>query len=249
MNRRLKSLLFILFIFLSSYSHSQESLANSSILGLRLGPSFNTEIRSNYYADWKTILGYDLSAYLNIKRHDFSVGWMFPIKMYLTDGDAYGGGLFKIGALFGYRYYIFNPQHITNLFFQYEFQYVYFTGDNLKTYKNESYVDIDTYEFVHNIFGIGFSQFFDKNKHIGFSLGCGYVIPYVHIKTVGPKSSHAYSHKWLDDQQMNKCFNFYFNFNIKLATFKKKQKVTIANKPTAAAMPAKVIQSKRNASK
>lgn len=224
MNRRLKSLLFLLFIFVISNSHSQESSANSPILGLRLGPSFSTEIRSNYFADWKTIIGYDLSAYLNIHRHEFSVGWMFPIKMYLTEGDAYVGGLFKIGALMGYRYYIFNPQHSTNLFFQYELQYIYFTGHNLKTYKNESYVDVDTYEFVYNILGIGFSQYFDKNKHIGFSLGCGYIIPYVHIKIVGPKSSSSKSRIWLEDEQLNKCFNFYFNFNIKLATFYKNKK-------------------------
>ncbi len=197
------------------------------MFGLRMGAFFNNDgfERFHQFIDYHTIVAYNWEAFINIDRHDFSVGLIYPLMIEAEKGEAYGSE-HTIGALLGYRYYLFNPRHKTNLFLLYEFQYIYFSGNILKTYRTESYHVDALIESIRNVFGIGFSLFFDKNKYAGISMGCGYIIPYwyeKYDKIEEPTHTSIYTDKWLDEG-MNSSFSFFYKISFRLPPFYKKKK-------------------------
>jgi hypothetical protein len=220
MMRNLQVILTILSLIISVNLHSQESVVNSPVIGLRPGVFFNIGGYSPF-TDETTVAG-NLNTYLKIQKHEWYVGFLFPALIPSTQGYYYLNKS-TIGVLAGYRYYLFNPKHKTNLFFQYEFQFIYFSG-RVEEGTNSGYYSYNTIEeYVRNIFGLGFNQFFDKKQNIGISIGFGYIIPYEYYKRSGSNVSYSESTKW-GDLYMNNYFNFSFEINIKLASFQKDKK-------------------------
>lgn len=197
--------------------HSQDAVHNSPIIGLSPGAFFNIGGNSPYTDE--TIFAGNLTTSLKIEKHEFYAGFIFPAMIPATQGYAYVSKS-TIGASVGYKYYVFNPRHNSNLFFQYEFQYIYFSG-RVEAGSQTGYYYYETkIEHLRNIFGIGFSQYFDKKQNVGIAIACGYIIPYDFYKRSGSPVSYSSSTKW-GDPYMNNYFNFSFNVNIKLASLKK----------------------------
>jgi len=220
--RNMKSVLVILTlsILIPSNVYSQEAVQNSPAIGLSPGAFFNIGGYSPYTD--QTIVAGTLGTYLKIERHVFYAGFIFPAMIPATQGYVYVSKR-TMGAFAGYRYFVFNPRHASNLFFQYEFQYIYFSGRVEEGTKTGYYQYETLYRYLRNIFGIGFSQYFDKKQNVGISIACGYIFPYDYYKRSGGPVTYSSSTKW-GDPGMGNYFNFSFNVNIKLASFQKTEK-------------------------
>jgi hypothetical protein len=196
--------------------YAQDTVQNSPVLSLCPGAFFNI----GGYAPFtdETIVAGNLTMSLKHEKHEFYAGFIFPAMIPATQGFIYMRKS-TIGASAGYRYYFFNPQHNSNLFILYEFQYIYFSG-RVEEGSQTGYYNYETkYGYLRNIFGLGFSQYFDKKQNVGISIACGYMLPYEYYKRSGSQESYSASKKW-GDPYMNNYFNFSLNVNIKLASLK-----------------------------
>jgi hypothetical protein len=221
MNRKPLVILTMLGLIIQVNLYSQNPLLPSPVIGLRQDVFFNIMANKDRFTD-ETIFAVSLPVYLKTGRHECYTGFIIPLLVPATNGEYYLNK-WSVGAMAGYRFYFFNPLHSTNLYFQHEFQYIYFTGK----YEFASHSDVSYYNtiygYVRNIIGFGFSQFFDKKQHVGISFGCGYIIPFNYYKKIGKTSSYSEWTYW-SEPYMNNYLNFNFDINIKLAAFHKVKK-------------------------
>lgn len=215
-----KSFVFIvittLFLIISIKSYSQAE-NNPSEIGIFGGTFFNL---GGSQMTEETIASFDLATYFRKQRHEFYLGIIYPFLIPAISGYLYLDTK-KIGGLAGYKFYLLNPRHRANIFAQYEFQYIYFTGHYEEgNQSGKTYIYHTVYSYLHNVFGVGFVAFFDKKHRFGVSGAVGYIIPLEFYKRTEGLIDCDELYKW-GDNDMNNYFNLNLSFCFKLIPCKR----------------------------
>ncbi|MGA3014618.1 MAG: hypothetical protein ABSD71_11380 [Bacteroidales bacterium] len=208
-------LMTIQFLFISSQLFPQSGDISKE-LGVSVGEFTNFPCNKNYRKDDMTV--FYVSPYVRAGRHEFSAGIVYELKY-----DALNFSDHKLapcsGAIAGYKFYIFKPDGIENLFIHYAFQYLRFR-DNLDiTFSDGStqpWTEKDTY--INNVIGLGYNVYFDSNERFGFFYTLDYVISQTGDQLAGPGYTN---NSWTTRYVWNNL-STHLGFTFKLTPLKKK---------------------------
>jgi hypothetical protein len=203
------------FIFISGRLFPQSDAIRSE-LGVSVGEFTNFPCDRNYQKEDMTV--FYVSPYVRTGRHEFSAGIVYELKY-----DALNFSDHKLtpcsGAVAGYKFYIFNPDGIENLFIHYSFQYLRFK-DNLDiTFSDGSlqrWTETDTY--INNVIGLGYNVYFDPKERFGFFYTLDYVISQTGDKLAGP----GYSEDSWTTRYVWNHLSTHLGFTFKLTSLQKK---------------------------
>jgi hypothetical protein len=163
---------FVLMISHELYSQSDPGLHE---FGITPGGFTNFPANQDYLKE--DISVFYIAPYIRTGQHEFSAGIVYPLSthaLYFNDGNISP----RLGAMAGYKFYIFNVYGRENLFVHYTLQYLRFKGDFDMTYmqRNQSYGWTETDMYINNVIGLGYNLFFDINRRFGLYYTLDYVI-------------------------------------------------------------------------
>lgn len=219
MKRFYAILLTLPFILILSHKLCSQSYPDIQELGVTAGAFTNFPANQNYLKE--NIGVFYVAPYVRTGKHEFSVGLVCPLKthaLYFSDNQVNP----RIGAVAGYKFYLFDMYGRENMFIHYSFQYLRFKGvyDNYFSGSNQSVQMTEINTYINNIFGLGYNLFFDTNERFGFFYTLDYVISQTGYKIGTPNSSQE---SWATQYVWNNiCTNVGFSF--KLTSLKKKEK-------------------------
>jgi hypothetical protein len=211
----------VLFVLCTSFNLFSQPVTVTSETGLIAGTSANI---GGYDATQGSIVSGGLAAYMRIDRHELSIGLLYPFVVpYVRSYDEYGD-IFKIGASASYKFYLFSIRHAANLFLQYEFQYVYFSGTTYWSSHTEPFEASTVNQFFRSTFSVGFTCFFNKSHRSFFSVAGGYMIPCEYLKTETGREGYNYTewNRFGAGDHMENYINLSLNVGFKLSPLKKK---------------------------
>ena len=213
-------LLAVLFMFTTSSTVFSQSSAVNQELGVTTGAFTNFPANQNYLKE--NIGVFYVAPYIRTGQHEFSIGVVCPISthgLYFTEDNINP----RLGAIAGYKFYIFDIYGRENLFVHYAFQYLRFMGSYDKYYTGNTSQPVhwtETNTYINNVVGLGYSLFFDSNERFGFYYTLDYVISQAGYK-VGTKNSIP--NVWITQFVWNNI-STNMGFSFKLTSLKKKDK-------------------------
>ena len=212
-------LLIVLFIFTTSYAVFSQSSAVNQEFGITAGAFTNFPANQNYLKE--NIGVFYVAPYIRTGQHEFSIGIVCPLSthgLYFTEDNINP----RLGAIAGYKFYIFNIYGRENLFVHYSFQYLRFMGSYDKYFSGSAqpYPMTETNTYINNVIGLGYSLFFDSNERFGFYYTLDYVISQAGYK-IGTQNFNP--NVW-NTQFVWNNISTNLGFSFKLTSLKKKDK-------------------------
>jgi hypothetical protein len=173
------------FMFFNSHTLYSQSTADMQEFGITAGAFTNFPANQNYLKENITMIY--IAPYLRTGRHEFNAGIGYPLKtqgLYFNDNNINP----RLGAVAGYKFYIFNVYGRENLFVHYSFQYLRFSGDyDIKySWSNQPYHWTETDNYINNVIGLGYNLFLDTKGRFGFYYTLDYVISQAGYKLSSP---------------------------------------------------------------
>jgi len=166
--------------------------------GITAGGFTNFPANKNYLKE--NISVFYIAPYLRIGRHEFTAGIVYPLTTQALCFSDYNNIHSRLGALAGYKFYIFNVYYRENLFVHYSFQYLRFAGtSNLNGWTGDPFKWKETDMYINNVIGIGYNLFFDTDARFGLYFTLDYVISQAGYKLDVPhsnKTSWATQYIW-----------------------------------------------------
>jgi hypothetical protein len=175
--------------------------------GIDAGGFTNFPANQNYMTDGMGILY--VAPYVRAGRHEFSAGFLYPVKhkgLYFSSDDLDP----RLGAIAGYKFYVFDPQGRENLFVHYSFEYVRFQGMPTDVTETDMY--------INNAIGLGYNVFFDTKARFGLYYLLDYVITQTGYQLDGPGAEGG---SWTTRHVWNNL-STHFGLSFKLTEIKKK---------------------------
>jgi hypothetical protein len=219
----MKKLISILLILLMTMTVSDKLFAQSTSdmqeFGIGFGGFSNFTANQNYLTDYSSAVY--LSPYIRTGRHEFSAGFLYPLTtnaLFFTDNKISP----CMGAIAGYKFYVFNVYGRENMFVHYAFEYMRYKG-KFDTQDKTTGVTTnwtETNMYINNVFGLGYNVFFDTQGRFGFYYTLDYVISQTSYK-VG--SSGYKTDSWATNFVWNNLSNN-IGFIFKITSLKKKEK-------------------------
>ncbi len=219
MKRFIAILLTAQFMFIISHKLFSQSNTIMQEFGITTGAFTNFPANQNYLKE--NISVFYIAPYLRTGKHEFSAGIVYPLKthgLYFNDNNINP----RLGAMAGYKFYIFNVYGRENLFVHYSFQYLRFIGgsDVYYIWNNQSYHWTETDTYINNVIGLGYNLFFDINERFGFYYTLDYVISQAGYKLGTP----GFNDNFWATQYIWNNLSTNFGFSFKLNSLKKKDK-------------------------
>jgi hypothetical protein len=171
MKRLIAILLVTLLIIILPFKIFSQSGIIKQEFGISTGTFTNFPANQNYLKDDITV--FYAAPYVQVGKHEFSAGLVYPSStngLYNSDYTVNP----QLGAIAGYKFYIFNVYGIENLFVHYSFQYLRFKGHD------------ETDMYINNVIGLGYNVFFDSHGRFGFYYILDYVIAQTSYKPGTP---------------------------------------------------------------
>jgi hypothetical protein len=218
----MKSLIAILltaqFMVIISPELFAQSNTDAKELGITAGAFTNFPANENYLKENIAVLY--IAPYIRTGKHEFSAGIVYPLQthaLYFSDDNIDP----RLGALAGYKFYIFDIYGRENLFIHYSFQYLRFSG-NFDQYilNNQPYHLTETDMYINNLIGLGYNLFFDTNERFGFY----YILDYAISQTGYQVGHQGYNGKSWVTQYIWNNLSTHFGFSFKLTPLKKNDK-------------------------
>jgi len=196
-----------------------QSNADMQEFGITTGAFTNFPANQNYLKE--DINVFYITPYLRTGKHEFSAGIIYPLRthgLYFNDNNINP----RLGAIAGYKFYIFNVYGRENMFVHYSFQYLRFMGYYDKYYSlgNQPVRWTETDTYINNVIGLGYNLFFDTNERFGFYYILDYVISQTGYKLCAPGFNN---NSWTTQYIWNNV-STHFGFIFKLTSLKKKDK-------------------------
>ncbi|MEI7982545.1 MAG: hypothetical protein WCI71_12905 [Bacteroidota bacterium] len=205
------------FMFIFSPELFSQSGPGVQEFGLNAGAFTNFPANQNYLKDNMSV--FYVAPYLRMGQHEFSAGLLYPVKaqsMIFTEEKINP----RLGAVAGYKFYVFDAEGRENLFIHYSFQYLRFSGSYDKDFSTDHPVHItETDMYINNVIGLGYNLFFDMNARFGLYYTLDYVISQTSIR-LGAKDSQNY---WTTQYVWNNI-STNIGFIFKITSLKKKAK-------------------------
>jgi hypothetical protein len=216
----LSSILFtVLIIVAGSHELFSQSESDMQEFGITTGGFLNFPANQNYLTD--NYGAFYLAPYIRTGKHEFSAGIVYPLT---SKGLFFTGNNISpcMGAVAGYKYYVFNVYGRENLFIHYSFEYLRYKGsyDTYNGTKNETVHWNETDMYINNVIGLGYNLFFDTEGRFGFYYTLDYVISQTSYKLGTPGFQES---SWVTAFVWNNLSNS-FGFIFKLTPLKKKVK-------------------------
>ena len=205
----------ILFVVMSSQLFSQSGDISNEF-GISVGEFTNFPCNKNYRKQDMTV--FYVSPYVRVGRHEFSAGPVYELPYKALNFSDHKLSPCS-GVIAGYKFYIFKPDGIENLFIHYAFQYLRFRGNLDITFSDGStqpWTEKDTY--INNVIGLGYNVYFDSNERFGFFYTLDYVISQTSDQLAGPAYT---SDSWTTRYVWNNL-STHLGFTFKLTPLKKK---------------------------
>ena len=205
-------------VTISSVSFSQSDPVNQEF-GITTGAFTNFPANQNYLKEDITV--FYAAPYVRTGKHEFSAGILYPLTihgLYFSDNTISP----RIGAIAGYKFYIFNVYGRENLFIHYSFQYLRFMGtyDRNYSWSNQPYHWTETDTYINNVIGLGYNLFFDSNERFGFY----YTLDYMISQTGYKLGSAGYSDNSWTVRYIGNNLSTGFGLIFKLTSLNKKGK-------------------------
>jgi hypothetical protein len=174
MKKLIVILIAALLILTTSYRLFSQSGSDLQEFGITAGGFTNFPANQNYLKE--TISVIYVAPYIRTGQHEFSAGIVYPLKthaLYLTENNIDP----RLGAIAGYKFYVFNIYSRENLFIHYSLQYLRFKGC-YDTYVINSQTAQMTEKdmYINNVIGLGYNLFFDMQRRFGLYYTLDYVI-------------------------------------------------------------------------
>lgn len=207
----------LVFLFADSAELFSQSSADMQEFGVTAGAFTNFPANQDYLK--KDMSVFYVAPYIRTGQHEFSAGIVYPLTthaLYFSDNNINS----RLGAIAGYKFYIFNVFGRENLFVHYSFQYLRFKGyyDVYSNGEPDRWTETNTY--INNVIGLGYNLFFDSNGRFGFYYILDYVISQ-NSYTLGHSGSTTDS--WTTRYVWNNL-STHVGFCFKLTSLKKKEK-------------------------
>jgi len=185
MKRFITILLAMQLMVIIPYKLSSQSNVGMKEFGLTAGGFTNFPANQDYLKKDMNVIY--LAPYVRTGKHEFSAGILYPLQthaLYFSDDNISP----RIGAMAGYKFYVFNVYGRENLFVHYSFQYLRFNGNYDRYYgnSNEAYQWDETDIYINNVIGLGYNLFFDMNGRFGLYYTLDYVISQAGYQLVSP---------------------------------------------------------------
>jgi hypothetical protein len=183
--------------FMVILSHKLYSQSNSDMqeLGITTGGFTNFPANQDYLT--KSMSAFYIAPYVRIGQHEFSAGFLFPLQtepLFINEDNIAP----RLGAIAGYKFYVFNVYGRENLFIHYSFQYIRFSGSY------DSYSGVSQYD--------------------PWTVGLNYTLDYV-ISQAGYKvGSQYYSGNIWNTEYIWNNLSTHVGLIFKLTSLKKKDK-------------------------
>ena len=219
----MKRFIAILLTASCSFLYSQDLFSQSSSglqeFGIDAGALTNFPANQDYQKKNMSMLY--LAPYLRTGRHEFSAGLIYPLTthgLFFNDQNMNP----RMGALAGYKFYVFNVSGRENLFVHYMFQYLRFKGnyDTYYTWSPMPYHWTETDMYINNVIGFGYNLFFDAGERFGFYYTLDYLISQAGYRLGASTST---DNSWATQYIWNKL-STNVGFSFKLTSLKKKTK-------------------------
>jgi hypothetical protein len=186
------------FMLLISHKLPGQTNANLQEFGITAGGFTNFPANQNYLKE--DVGAFYISPYIRTGQHEFSAGIAYPLTahaLFYNDNNINP----CVGAIAGYKFYVFDINGRENLFIHYAFQVLRFKG-NYDIYPVWSYgvfhmTERDTY--INNVIGLGYNLFFDIWRRFGLYYTLDYVISQTGYKLNTPdfnKNSWSTQYIW-----------------------------------------------------
>jgi hypothetical protein len=178
-------------LFSQSYEISKE-------FGITTGGFSNFPANEHYLTDYTSMVY--VAPYIRAGKHEFSAGLLLPLAadgLYFTDKKLSP----RLGAIAGYKYYVFNEYGRENMFIHYSFEYLRYSGtsDYQYIWAFDPVKITEKDMFINNVIGVGYNVFFDMNARFGLYYILDYVISQGGYKISGEgtkMSSWATTYIW-----------------------------------------------------
>ena len=199
----------LLLISIGSFS---QSIGLNREVGITLGGF--TNFPSNQHFLDNNVKVISLAPYVTVGKHQFYAGILYP----LNANGLYSGAKLnsRPGATAGYTYYIFNKAGRENMYVNYSFQYLRFTGTFVGGPSHYQYFETD-YD-INNVFSLGYVVYFDTQQRFGMYYSLGYVISQGSYQSTMEAPTHF---PWKTQFIWNNI-NTNLGFSFKLKQFDKK---------------------------
>ena len=216
MKRVIVLLFTVQFMFILSHKLYSQSNSDMQELGITTGGFTNFPANQDYLT--KSMSAFYIAPYVRMGQHEFSAGFLFPLQtepLFINEDNIAP----RLGAIAGYKFYVFNVYGRENLFIHYSFQYIRFSG-SYDSYSGGSQYDPWTEKdmYINNVIGLGYNLFFDYNARFGLYYTLDYVISQAGYK-VG--SQHYSENSWATGYIWNNL-STHVGLIFKLTSLKKK---------------------------
>jgi hypothetical protein len=208
----------LLGILLACQLYSQNNEISQEI-GITTGGFTNFPANQDYLKKYMSLVY--IAPYYRIGRHEFSAGFTAPVS---TDALFFNDRMVnpRLGAIAGYKFYVFNPYGRENLFIHYSFEYIRLKG-TMDTYYNtihQTYHWTETDTYINNVIGLGYNLFFDMNARFGLY----YILDYMITQTSYKIGNQGFtSDSWTSKYVWNNL-STHIGFIFKLTSVDKKVK-------------------------
>jgi len=207
------------FIFFFSGHLFSQSSSGLQEFGIDAGALTNFPATQDYQKKDMSMLY--VAPYVRTGRHEFSAGFISPLMtkgLFFNDNNMNP----RLGAMAGYKFYIFNAEGRENLFVHYMFQYLRYKGgyDLYSGSGAQPAHGIETDMYINNVIGLGYNLFFDANERFGFYYTLDYVISQTGYRLEAPANTDKY---WATQYVWNKL-STNVGFSFRITSLKKKAK-------------------------
>jgi hypothetical protein len=200
--------------------------------GISTGEFTNFPANQNYLKQDMTV--FYVAPYIRTGKHEFSAGIVYPLStngLYATDHTVKP----RLGAIAGYKFYLFDVYGRENLFIHYLFQYLRYGGafdthttqlgysGAFGTYTipgNQLYHWTETDMYINNVIGLGYNLFLDSDERFGFYYTLDYIISQAGYKFGG----NGYNDNSWATRYIWNNLSTHLGFSFKLTSLKKKDK-------------------------
>jgi hypothetical protein len=219
MKRFIAIILTLQIMLILSYKLFSQSSSDMQEFGTTAGAFTNFPANKDYLK--KDIKVFYIAPYLRTGKHEFSAGIVYPLQthgLFFTDNNINP----CIGAIAGYKFYVFNVFGRENLFVHYAFQYLRFKGDKdlYINPDNQPVTMTETDVYINNVIGLGYNIFFDTDERFGFFYTLDYVISQTSYKT---GTTGFKDNSWTTQYIWNNL-STNLGLSFKLTSLKKKEK-------------------------
>ena len=206
-------------LFMTSHNVFPQSGDQMHEFGINIGGYTNFPANQHYLTENINVIY--VTPYIRVGQHEFSAGLEIPLTtqgLFFNDNNISP----RLGAIAGYKFYIFNVFGRENMFIHYSFQYLRFKGEFEKTPNQNTQPGqiTETDMYINNVIGLGYNLFFDTEERFGLFYTLDYIISQTAYRL---SSSGTGSSSWTTSYVWN---NVSTNFGLifKITSLKKKVK-------------------------